>query len=127
MEEKEVRDTLAGNLKRLRSRLSFTQEELAEKAGISVVFLSDVERANKWPYLDTLVRLANALNVEIYELLRPEEALPPDTSAILTKYTEEAALVVVKALQSSEKSVLKDLKNLSKHLGLDKTVTYRLS
>jgi transcriptional regulator with XRE-family HTH domain len=43
-----------------------------------VVFLSDVERANRWPYLDTLVRLAQALNVEVYELLKPEEALPPD-------------------------------------------------
>jgi transcriptional regulator with XRE-family HTH domain len=79
-----------------------------------VVFLSDVERANKWPYLDTLVRLANALNVEAYELLKPEEALPPDATTILTKYTEEAALVVAKALQSSEKAILKDLKNLSR-------------
>jgi transcriptional regulator with XRE-family HTH domain len=60
MEEKEVRDILAKNLKRLRNHLSLIQEDLAEKAGISVVFLSDVERANKWPYLDTLVRLAQA-------------------------------------------------------------------
>jgi transcriptional regulator with XRE-family HTH domain len=114
MEKKEVRETLASNLKRLRSHLSLTQEELAEKAGNSGVFLSDVERANKWPYLDTLVSLAKSLNVEVYELLMPEQALSPDTSAILAKYTEEVALVVAKTLESSEKSVSNALNNLSK-------------
>jgi transcriptional regulator with XRE-family HTH domain len=114
MNEKEVRDILAKNIKRLRNRLSLTQEDLAAKAGISVVFLSDVERSNKWPYLDTLVGIANALNIEAYELLKPEEALSPDTSAVLAKYTEEVALVVAKSLQSSEKSVFQALNNLSK-------------
>jgi transcriptional regulator with XRE-family HTH domain len=114
MNENEVRDILAKNIRRLRNRLSLTQEDLAAKAGISVVFLSDVERSNKWPYLDTLVSLAKSLNVEPYELLTPEQALSPDTSAILAKYTEEVAFVIAKALQSSEKSVLKDLNNLSK-------------
>ncbi|GHV77553.1 hypothetical protein AGMMS49942_23740 [Spirochaetia bacterium] len=115
MEEKEVRDTLASNLKRLRSRLSLTQEELAEKAGISVVFLSAVERANKWPYLDTLVRLAKALNAEVYELLTPEKTLSPDTSAVLDKYTEEVAIILAKSVESFEKTASKALKNLSKH------------
>jgi transcriptional regulator with XRE-family HTH domain len=119
MEEKEVRAILARNLKRLRNRLSLTQENLAEKADISVVFLSDVERANKWPYLDTLVRLSHALNVEVYELLKPEEALPPDTTALLTKYTEEATLVIAKSLQSAEKSVSQALHNLSRQYNSD--------
>jgi transcriptional regulator with XRE-family HTH domain len=114
MHEKEVRDILAKNIKRLRNRLLLTQEDLAAKAGISVVFLSDVERSNKWPSLDTLVSRANALNIEAYELLKPEEALPPDASTVLAKYTEEVAFVIAKSLQSSEKSVLKDLQNLSK-------------
>jgi transcriptional regulator with XRE-family HTH domain len=112
MEEKEVRDTLAKNLKRLRNHLSLTQEELAEKAGISVVFLSDVERANKWPYLDTMVNLAKSLNVDVYELLMPEQALSPDTSAVLAKYKEEAVLVVSKSLESFEESVSKALNKL---------------
>jgi transcriptional regulator with XRE-family HTH domain len=119
MEEKEVRDILAKNIKRLRNRLSLTQEGLAEKAGISVVFLSDVERSNKWPYLNTLVGLSHALNVEVYELLKPEEAFPPNTSAILTKYAEEVFVVVAKSLQLSEKSISKALQNLSKQYNLN--------
>jgi transcriptional regulator with XRE-family HTH domain len=119
MKENEVRDILAKNIKRLRNRLSLTQEDLAEKAGISVVFLSDIERAKKWPYLNTLVSLSHALNAEVYELLKPEEALAPDITAILSKYTEEVALVITKSLQLSEKSVSHALQNLAKQYSLN--------
>jgi transcriptional regulator with XRE-family HTH domain len=51
-----------------------SQAALAEKAEISIPFLSDIERGNKWPYMDTLIRLAAALDIEAYELLKPLEA-----------------------------------------------------
>jgi transcriptional regulator with XRE-family HTH domain len=91
-----------------------SQAELAEKAEISIIFLSDIERSNKWPSLDTLVRLADALKVDVYELLKPEskEALPQGTANVLKKYTEEATLILS---QSLEKAVTQSLKNLQDH------------
>jgi transcriptional regulator with XRE-family HTH domain len=91
-----------------------SQAELAEKAEISIIFLSDIERSNKWPSLDTLVRLADALTVDVYELLKPEskEALPQGTAKVLKKYTEEATLILS---QSLEKVVTQALKNLQDH------------
>jgi transcriptional regulator with XRE-family HTH domain len=38
---------------------------LAEKADISIPFLSEIERGNKWPYPDTLSKLAKALKIEL--------------------------------------------------------------
>lgn len=63
------------NIKRLRKTKNLSQETLAEKADISPSFLSDIENGKKWGSFETLVSLANALEVEPYELL-----LPPQTS-----------------------------------------------
>jgi transcriptional regulator with XRE-family HTH domain len=45
-----------------------TQEELADKAEISVSFLSMIERGERAPHLETLAKLAVALQVPITEL-----------------------------------------------------------
>ena len=45
-----------------------TQEELADKASISVSFLSMIERGERAPHLETLAALAAALQVPITEL-----------------------------------------------------------
>jgi transcriptional regulator with XRE-family HTH domain len=73
--------------------------------------LSDIERSNKWPSLDTLVNLAGALKVEVYELLKPaeREVLPQNYADLLTRYTEEATFTLS---QSLEKVVAQSLKGL---------------
>lgn len=45
-----------------------TQEELAEKAEISVSFLSMIERGERAPHLETLSKVAAALQVPMTEL-----------------------------------------------------------
>ncbi len=45
-----------------------TQEELAQRAEISVSFLSMIERGERAPHLETLARLAAALQVPLTEL-----------------------------------------------------------
>jgi transcriptional regulator with XRE-family HTH domain len=51
-----------------------TQEELAERAEISVSFLSMIERGERAPHLETLCKLSSALGVTMGELfLFPDE------------------------------------------------------
>lgn len=45
-----------------------TQEELAQKARISVSFLSMIERGERAPHLETLWRIASALEVPLVDL-----------------------------------------------------------
>ena len=68
----EIRAVLAQNIKSFRIHRDWSQADLAEKADISIPFLSDIERGNKWPYPETLSKLAKALKVDIYELFRKE-------------------------------------------------------
>lgn len=45
-----------------------TQEDLAEKSEISVSFLSMIERGERAPHMETLAKLATALDVPLTEL-----------------------------------------------------------
>jgi transcriptional regulator with XRE-family HTH domain len=107
-----VRLILGRNLKLYRSRRNWSQADLAEKSGLSVVYLSDIERGNKWPYLDTLVKLAEAFEMDVFELLKPQDALPDDTASLVAKFSEEMTAVIEKSLENMRKNTLQSLINL---------------
>lgn len=56
-------------LQKYRERAGYSQEALAEKIECSTIFISYIERGEKSPSLDTLVKLANALDISIDILL----------------------------------------------------------
>ena len=60
----DVRKSLSQNIKHFREVRRLSQADLAYKANISIPFLSDIERGNKWPHPDTLASIATALQEE---------------------------------------------------------------
>lgn len=72
MTKEEFKDNYGKNIKRLRNEKGFTQEVLSEKIGLGEKYLSAIEIGAKWGSFDTLLALANALEVEPYELLLPQ-------------------------------------------------------
>jgi transcriptional regulator with XRE-family HTH domain len=62
-------DKFAVNLKSERLRRRLSQEALAAKAGLSVSYISMLERGQRTPPLDTLESLAKALAVNPTTLL----------------------------------------------------------
>ena len=66
----DLKDVLAANLWRVRHQMNLTQEELAERAGLSARYLGSVERADVSPSVTVLGRIADALNVEAAALIR---------------------------------------------------------
>ncbi len=60
-----IRDQIGKRVRDLRNTLSFTQEELATKTGISVSFLSMIERGERRPTLKTLVVISEAMGVTL--------------------------------------------------------------
>jgi len=71
--ERQLRDRLilARSLKRLRARRGWTQEELAQRSGVSRVTISRFEsEAELSPRIETLEKLADALEVDLAELFR---------------------------------------------------------
>jgi transcriptional regulator with XRE-family HTH domain len=112
MSGNEVRLILGKNLKLYRKRRNWSQADLAEKSGLSVVYLSDIERGNKWPYRDTLVKLAEAFETDVFELLKPQDALSDDTALLVAKFSEEMTAIIEKSLEKAKKTTLKSLSDL---------------
>ena len=65
-----LRDVLAANLRRARADRGWSQERLAQEAGLNRTYLSAVERAEQNMSIDNVHRLAVALRVEAWTLLR---------------------------------------------------------
>ena len=59
-------------IKKLRRNADMTQEQLAEKADITIVYLSELERGVKSPSLTVFVSIAEALQVSTDSLLRDD-------------------------------------------------------
>ncbi|WP_233118903.1 helix-turn-helix domain-containing protein [Aggregatibacter actinomycetemcomitans] len=59
----------AYNLKQQRHKKSLSQEELAELSDLHRTYISAVERGVKNISIDNMERLANALNMDLIELL----------------------------------------------------------
>jgi transcriptional regulator with XRE-family HTH domain len=62
---KEIMVLFGMRIKELRKNEGLSQEELAERVNISSKYLSRIEMGQHFPSIDTLVRLADVLNVEL--------------------------------------------------------------
>ena len=63
-------------IKELRKRRRLSQEDLADRAATSAKYLSRVEVGRQSPTLDLLLRLADGLDIEPYEMLCFEDVEP---------------------------------------------------
>jgi len=89
MTENDLRAILSQNIRRFRSYRKLSQADFAEKIDISVPFLSDIENCKKWVSPATLIKMADALNIEAYELIKPEAIIPDNAVNVIEKYTAD--------------------------------------
>ena len=62
--------SLGMRIKRQRKLKGWTQDQLAERANVSISFLGHIERGTRKAGMETLVKLANALGVSTDVLLQ---------------------------------------------------------
>lgn len=58
-----------------RKKKKLTQEKLAEMVDLSTDYIGYIERGKQAPYLKTLERIAESLDVEVYELFMFEDTV----------------------------------------------------
>ena len=103
MNERELRELLSVNIKRFRRRRGWSQAKLAEKLDISTNFLSDIETKKGWVSPLTLVKLATALDIEVYELFKPENAVSGDLKDIVNKLAQDLTVVITESVEYARK------------------------
>lgn len=69
----QIKKLFAANLRAERARVNFTQEKLAELAGVSIEYISRIENEKVCPTILVVANIALALDVSIDKLLPIEE------------------------------------------------------
>ncbi len=57
------------NIKKLRNQRNLTQQQLADKIGIGLNFMGKIEVAFSRPSMDTIIKIADALNITVTDLV----------------------------------------------------------
>jgi len=102
---KTTKELLGARIKELRKAKGLSQEELSEKVGIDSKHLSRIEVGKSYPSLDTLERIANALNVEIKDLfefmhLSRNRDLTDNISKLLKEADEDKLRLSLKIIRA---------------------------
>lgn len=63
-----LKEMIGARIKEIRQKKSLTQEQLAERMDINSKYLSGIERGKENPTLNTLIKLAKSLDVDIGEI-----------------------------------------------------------
>jgi transcriptional regulator with XRE-family HTH domain len=101
MTESGLRSILGANIKKYRCFRGFSQAKLAELIDLSPNFISELETGKRWISSDTLVNLADALGIGVYDFFKPEETFSDEVTAFIAKYTKEAEALVTGAIAQS--------------------------
>lgn len=81
------RAALGQRIRESRIKKGYTQQELADRAGIGVVYISEIERGIKMPSLNSFIKIIDALGVSADYVLRDE--IPTGKEYIGMEITEK--------------------------------------
>lgn len=103
-------------IRKFRKVQGLSQEELAEKIGISTTHMSHIETGNTKLSLSVFVDIANALNVQTDDLLNDRETLGTnkanrELSEILEKCTAEQLNIIADVAKTVIVSIDKYIKS----------------
>jgi transcriptional regulator with XRE-family HTH domain len=93
-------ELFGSRIRAIREAANLSRELVAEEAGTSANYLGEIERGEKWPSIDFIQRLADALNVSPSTFLE-FEGEEVDSNLLLAKLGELLARRTVDQLQQA--------------------------
>jgi transcriptional regulator with XRE-family HTH domain len=99
----DLRIILGKQVRFYRQQRQLSQAALAEKADISITFLSKIERGIKYPTSDTVSAIANSLGVEVYELFRHDHS-PAEHRKLFERFKIDITKNVLETLEAVYKA-----------------------
>jgi len=95
-----LRDIFAHNLKAKRQKCGFTQAKLAEKVGVSTHHIAMIEIARHYPTMELVERIANTLDIEVYELFINPLSPPEELERLYQTVAKNIEQVVSQAIEN---------------------------
>jgi transcriptional regulator with XRE-family HTH domain len=113
-EKSRLSEIVRQRLRRIRAERCLTQENLCDRAGISIDAVSRIEGGSRVPTLDTLEKLATALGIGVVDLVKttdpPKQKMSPAIQRIVNLLDTESP-VVQAAIEKAVKAMLQAMKN----------------
>ena len=100
---REIRVILGRGIRFYRHQRQLSQAALAEKANISITFLSNIERGKKYPASETIAAIANGLNVEVFELFRYDHS-PAENQGLYERFKIDIKKSIIETLDAVYKA-----------------------
>ena len=103
MDGQEIKAVLGDNIRNIRIHRRYSQADLAEKADISIIYLSNIERGKKYPKPAILSQIAEGLEVEVYELFKSNhipKAAVKDNNKFINHLSKDITQKVIKAMET---------------------------
>lgn len=101
-----TKELLGLRVKECRKMCKITQEKLAEIIGVDNGYISKLEVGQNFPSISTLEKIANALNVELYELFQyttiKETDFKTEINKIYDKLPKEKQLTLYQVAKAME-------------------------
>jgi transcriptional regulator with XRE-family HTH domain len=110
MADPPLKDVVRGRIRALREERRLTQEELCERARISVDAVNRIENGSRVPTIDTLEKIAAALGSSVTDLLHRPATKPTKSPAPLRRMinlVENEPLDVQEAVEQIVRAALK--------------------
>ena len=102
----DIRERFGVVLKAWRTEKHYTQEELAERSGLSYKFIGEIERGAGNPTIETVSQLAVALGIEIVDFFKADR---PDRMADEAYRLSKRDIQTVREATESLDSVMRHL------------------
>ena len=102
--------SLGKRLRNIRMRKGITLGELGDKIGVTHAFLSQIERGERGIRLESLVRISNALEVSIEDLLA--DSLLVTNAESKPKEEEDLTYLLLDCSDKETKVIIKNAENL---------------
>lgn len=93
---------LGQRIREERQKLNLTQEKLSETINVTTTYIGQIERGERRPTLDTLIKISNALGVSIDYLL--QESITPASDNLMNLWIQ-----LTHDLSDDEKGMIIDL------------------
>lgn len=101
---------LGAKIREARNKLNLTQEVLAEKADIGVMYLGEIERGVKMPSMNVFIRIVEALDISADYILRDE--LSSGRDYVFDELTQKLASLTPKQRKTASDILDAYIKNL---------------
>lgn len=106
----EIAKSVGQRIRNYRLRLEISQEKLAELSGVHPTYIGQLERGEKNATLESIVKIAKALNISLSKLFEKLEetsessrSIPLECYELLSSKTEEEQQLLFEIIASIEK------------------------